>query len=132
MSMNGGGLNLRRYESGSSLRQPGADPLAFLAGGGEMGAIIRNHDWTGSSLSAPETWPQPLRTAVRFMLNTGHPMYIWWGAEGACLYNDAYRASSRTTPWFARPAGAGGLGGDLGHYWSPDRTGYGGRPGNLA
>ena len=27
------------------------------------------------------------------MLNTGHPMYIWWGAEGACLYNDAYRAS---------------------------------------
>ena len=93
MSMKGGGLNLRRYESGSSFRQPGADPLAFLAGGGEMGAIMRNHDWTGSSLSAPETWPQPLRTAVRFMLNTGHPMYIWWGAEGACLYNDAYRAS---------------------------------------
>src|ERR1700684_578419 len=93
MSMNGGGLNLRRYEPGSSFWQPGADPLAFLAGGGEMGAIMRNHDWTGSSLSAPETWSQPLRTAVRFMLNTGHPMYIWWGAEGACLYNDAYRVS---------------------------------------
>ena len=85
-------MNLGRYESGSSLRQPGADPLAFLAGGGEMGAIMRNHDWTGSSLSAPETWPQPLRTAVRFMLNTGHPMYIWWGADGACLYNNAYRS----------------------------------------
>ena len=27
------------------------------------------------------------------MLTTGHPMYIWWGADGACLYNDAYRAS---------------------------------------
>ena len=87
------GLKLRRYAPGSSIRQPGADPLAFLARGGEMGAIMRNHDWTGLSLGAPETWPQPLRTAVRFMLNTGHPMYIWWGAEGACLYNDAYRAS---------------------------------------
>ena len=27
------------------------------------------------------------------MLNTGHPMYIFWGADGACLYNDAYRRS---------------------------------------
>jgi PAS domain S-box-containing protein len=27
------------------------------------------------------------------MLNCGHPMYIWWGPEGACLYNDAYRRS---------------------------------------
>jgi PAS domain S-box-containing protein len=27
------------------------------------------------------------------MLNTGHPMYIWWGPECACLYNDAYRRS---------------------------------------
>jgi PAS domain S-box-containing protein len=30
---------------------------------------------------------------VRLMLNTGHPMYIWWGEDGACLYNDAYRES---------------------------------------
>ena len=27
------------------------------------------------------------------MLNTLHPMYIWWGRDGACLYNDAYRLS---------------------------------------
>ena len=27
------------------------------------------------------------------MLNTGHPMYVWWGPELACLYNDAYRDS---------------------------------------
>jgi signal transduction histidine kinase/CheY-like chemotaxis protein len=58
-----------------------------------MGAVMRSHDWLCSSLGNPVTWPQPLRTAVRFMLNTGHPMYIWWGGQGACLYNDAYRAS---------------------------------------
>ncbi|HEX3139042.1 MAG TPA: ATP-binding protein [Rhizobacter sp.] len=66
---------------------------AFLHGGGEMGELMRRHDWSASSLGAPETWPQSLRTVVRLMLNTGHPMYIWWGSDGACLYNDAYRES---------------------------------------
>jgi PAS domain S-box-containing protein len=27
------------------------------------------------------------------ILNTGHPMYIWWGPELLCFYNDAYRQS---------------------------------------
>ncbi|RZJ13460.1 MAG: response regulator [Rubrivivax sp.] len=67
--------------------------LAFLADGGEMGALMRAHDWTTSSLGPPHAWPQPLRAMVRLILNTGHPMYIWWGSEGACLYNDAYRES---------------------------------------
>ena len=51
---------------------------------------MRGHDWSLSSLGPPSGWPQSLRTVVRLMLNTGHPMYIWWGPEGACLYNDAY------------------------------------------
>lgn len=67
--------------------------LGFLAGGGEMGALMRAHDWSNSTLGNPQTWPQALRTAVRILLNTGHPMYIFWGREGACLYNDAYRLS---------------------------------------
>lgn len=54
---------------------------------------MRTHDWTRSPLGPPQNWPQSLRTVVRLMLNTGHPMYIWWGEEGACLYNDAYRES---------------------------------------
>ncbi len=63
----------------------------FLAGGGEMGALMRAHDWSASPLGPPAAWPQPLRTAVRLLLNTQHPMYIFWGADGICLYNDAYR-----------------------------------------
>ncbi len=65
----------------------------FLRGGGEMGALMRSHDWSVSSLGSPRSWPQSLRTAVRLLLNTRHPMYIWWGQDGACLYNDAYRES---------------------------------------
>ncbi len=58
-----------------------------------MGALMRAKDWSSTSLGPPGGWPQSLRTVVRLMLNTGHPMYIWWGAELACLYNDAYRQS---------------------------------------
>jgi len=65
----------------------------FLSGGGEMGSLMRAHDWSRSSLGAPAEWPQALRTVVRLMLNTGHPMYVWWGQDRACLYNDAYRTS---------------------------------------
>ncbi len=73
-------------------RENGSSP-AFLAGGGEMGGLIRSHDWASTALGAPENWPQPLRTAVRLILNTGHPMYIWWGPDLICFYNDAYRQS---------------------------------------
>jgi signal transduction histidine kinase/CheY-like chemotaxis protein len=67
--------------------------LRFLDGGGEMGRLLRAHDWSRTSLGPPQTWPQPLRTALRMLLNSGHPMYIWWGPEFICFYNDAYRPS---------------------------------------
>ena len=58
-----------------------------------MGALMRARDWAMSSLGPPEHWPQPLRTAIRVLLNTGHPLYVWWGPELLCFYNDAYRRS---------------------------------------
>jgi PAS domain S-box-containing protein len=63
----------------------------FLAGGGEMGALTRAYDWSASPLGKPDAWPQSLRTAVRILLNTNHPMFIWWGPEFIQFYNDAYR-----------------------------------------
>jgi PAS domain S-box-containing protein len=63
----------------------------FLAGGGEMGVLTRSHDWSATALGRPEKWPQSLRTAVRILLNTNHPMFIWWGPQLIQFYNDAYR-----------------------------------------
>ena len=67
--------------------------LRFLEGGGEMGQMIRAHDWSATPLGPPADWPQSLRTSVRLMLNTGHPIFIIWGLEGLCFYNDAFRPS---------------------------------------
>lgn len=58
-----------------------------------MGALMGGFDWTSTELGPPETWPQALRTTVRLLLNSGHPMYIWWGPRLLCFYNDAYRQS---------------------------------------
>jgi PAS domain S-box-containing protein len=63
----------------------------FLSGGGAMGALTRAHDWSSNPLGKPETWPQSLRTALRILLNSNHPMFIWWGEDLIQFYNDAYR-----------------------------------------
>ncbi|MCF8503757.1 MAG: PAS domain-containing protein [Caulobacter sp.] len=65
----------------------------FLRGGGEMGDIIRAHDWAASPLGPPRTWPAALKMAVRLVLSTGHPMFLWWGPDLIQFYNDAYRRS---------------------------------------
>jgi PAS domain-containing protein len=58
-----------------------------------MGALMRIKDWTRSPLGPPEKWPQTLRTALRLLLTSRHPMFIWWGPRLVQFYNDAYRQS---------------------------------------
>jgi len=70
-----------------------SEKLAFLSGGGETGALIRAYDWASTPLGPPADWPQGLKTAVRLLLSTQHPMFIWWGPQLIQFYNDAYRRS---------------------------------------
>jgi signal transduction histidine kinase len=81
-------------------------PINFLAGGGEMGRLIRAHDWTATPLGSPEDWPRSLKTAVRIMLTSRQPMWIGWGSELSYLYNDAYFSIiGGKHPWaLGRPA----------------------------
>ena len=63
---------------------------AFLAGGGELGAAIRQFDWAASPLGPPENWPRTLKTCLSIMLASRQPMWVWWGPELINFYNDAY------------------------------------------
>lgn len=67
--------------------------LKFLAGGGEMGELTRKKDWSKTPVGSPENWPQSLRTTLSIILNSKFPMFLWWGPELTCFYNDAYRPS---------------------------------------
>ncbi len=65
----------------------------FLNGGGEMGEICRSINWSATVLGSPETWPQSLRTTLSIILNSKFPMFLFWGPDLICFYNDAYRPS---------------------------------------
>lgn len=67
--------------------------LDFIAGGGEMGALMRAKDWSKTSLGAPGKWPQSLRTTLSILLHSGFPMVLFWGPDLICFYNDAFRPS---------------------------------------
>jgi signal transduction histidine kinase/ActR/RegA family two-component response regulator len=71
-------------------RETPSEWLPFLSGGGQMGAMMRAHDWSASPLGHPRNWPQALRTAVGLMLNSKFPMFVAWGPELGFLYNDSY------------------------------------------
>ena len=62
-----------------------------LAGGNEMGQLMRAHDWSSSPVGPVESWPQSLRTALNILLDSRYPMYIAWGPAFTQFYNDGYR-----------------------------------------
>ncbi|QQR39615.1 sensor histidine kinase [Devosia rhizoryzae] len=72
----------------------------FLAGGGNLGALIRAYNWTSTPLGAPATWPGSLRTLVQVMLTSQQPMFIAWGPDRTMLYNDGYAPMcTNRHPW---------------------------------
>lgn len=70
-----------------------ASAYPFLSGGGEMGSLMRSKDWSSSLIGTPDTWPQSLRTTLSIILNSKFPMFLFWGPDLICFYNDAYRPS---------------------------------------
>lgn len=48
----------------------------FLNGGGEMGALMRSHDWAATPLGEPSSWPQSLKTVIRILLTSRYAMWL--------------------------------------------------------
>lgn len=66
-------------------------PIDWLSGGGELGEMIRDHDWAGTPLGPIPTWPRELLSILSTLINSAAPMLLFWGEERLCFYNDAYR-----------------------------------------
>jgi signal transduction histidine kinase/CheY-like chemotaxis protein len=62
---------------------------SFLSGG-EMGRLIREFDWSKTSLGPRSGWSEALKNTVSIALANRFPMLIWWGEDYIQLYNDAY------------------------------------------
>jgi signal transduction histidine kinase/ActR/RegA family two-component response regulator len=65
--------------------------FTFMSNGGEMGALMRDVDWSQTELGEPEQWPETLKITLRLILTSNHAMFIFWGEHLIQFYNDAYR-----------------------------------------
>ena len=70
--------------------------ISFLVGGGEMGRLIAEKDWSKTPLGPIETWPQSLCTALNIILHSKLPMLVFWGPKYLCFFNDAHKPSLGT------------------------------------
>ena len=55
-----------------------------------MGALIRDFDWSATSLGPIDRWPSELKSTVSIMLPSKAQIVLFWGPEYVTLYNDAY------------------------------------------
>jgi two-component sensor histidine kinase len=62
----------------------------FPVGGGEMGKLIREFNWSKTELGPIETWTPALRTATNIVLQSPLPLVMLWGRSGIMIYNDPY------------------------------------------
>jgi PAS domain S-box-containing protein len=81
----------------------------FLQGGGEMGELTRNYDWSSTPVGDPENWPSALRNTVSMILSSKFPMFLWWGDDLIQFYNDAYRPSMGNSGKHPRALGQRGV-----------------------
>ena len=87
--------------TGNCATKDGAPGKELFSGGGELGVLVRDFDWSVTPLGNPENWPQSLKTIVRVMLTSRFAMWMGWGPESTFLYNDAYARMTlgKKHPW---------------------------------
>lgn len=67
--------------------------VKFPLGGGAMGALIRELDWSQTALGPIAGWPAQLKAAISLMLPAKAQIVLFWGSELVAFYNDAYAPS---------------------------------------
>src|ERR1700761_8149472 len=65
--------------------------FSFLTTETEIGGLIHTIDWSDSALGAPQDWPETLKMKLNTIMHSLFPMFIFWGEDLFCFYNDAFR-----------------------------------------
>jgi len=68
----------------------------FLSNGGEVGATMRAKDWRDGALGPTDHWPPLLKSTIRLIITSSHPMFLRWGPHLIQFYNDAYSQTMGT------------------------------------
>ena len=60
-----------------------------FVGNSTMDGLLRQIDWSATSIGTPDTWPGTWRAAMRMVLDSFAPMVLLLGEEMLMVYNDA-------------------------------------------
>ena len=71
--------------------------FSFLNKSGEVSELIKSIDWAKNPLGEVKYWPVSLRTTLSIIMHSKFPMFLFWGKDLICFYNDAYRPSLGNT-----------------------------------
>ncbi|MEO7101918.1 MAG: PAS domain-containing protein, partial [Gemmatimonadaceae bacterium] len=69
------------------------DITTVFPGSSEMAARCRAFDWASTPLGPVSTWSRSLRTIVAIILESRHPMFLFWGPDLIQIFNDGYKPS---------------------------------------
>jgi hypothetical protein len=60
---------------------------------GEIGELIFKYDWPKTCLGEIDNWPLSLKINLSNILHSAFPMFLFWGDDFLCFYNEAFRPS---------------------------------------
>jgi PAS domain S-box-containing protein len=66
---------------------------------GEMSELLKNFDWTNTSVGPMRSWSEDLKATLRLVLYSSTPMLLFWGKDLLCFYNDAFKAISANSSY---------------------------------
>ena len=69
------------------------EDISLFGDTGEIGQLVLDHDWSKTSIGNMQDWPLSFRITLYNVLHSGFPMFLFWGEEFLCFYNEAFRPS---------------------------------------
>ncbi len=65
----------------------------FLENTGELGELVLQYNWAATCIGDMKNWPLSLRITLANVLHSAFPMFLFWGTDFLCFYNEAFRPS---------------------------------------
>ena len=75
------------------IKTPDIKDHPFIKDTGELGELILQHNWKNTCIGPIDEWPIGLRVTLNNVLHSAFPMFLFWGEDFLCFYNEAFRPS---------------------------------------
>lgn len=62
----------------------------FLNNEGDIAQLLEKFDWCNHPMGCVKDWSPIFRSTLSIIINSAFPMFLFWGKEYYCFYNDAF------------------------------------------